>query len=94
LHLSDDDTIVLVDPIVNRFDDILMEIANKILKASSFKPILNQNGGSFKPILNQNAEAFHSSGRTRFPRDNGFHQFFVLKLGGIPFLLCRKILPI
>ena len=53
LHLRDDDTIALVDPIVKRFDDVLMEIANKILKA-----------GSFEPILNPNAGAFHSSGRT------------------------------
>ena len=35
---------------------------------------------------------FHSSGRFRIPKDNGFHQFFALKLGGILFLLCRKIL--
>jgi hypothetical protein len=54
LHLRDDDTITLVDPIVNRFDEILMGIANKILKAGLFEPILNQNPGSFEPILNQN----------------------------------------
>jgi hypothetical protein len=34
---------------------------------------------------------FHSSGRTGIPKINGFHQFFALKLGGILFLLCRKI---
>jgi len=75
LHLRDDDTIALVDPIVNRFDDVLMEIANKISKDGSFKPILNQNAGSFKPILNQNVGAFHSSSRTRTPIDNVFINF-------------------
>jgi hypothetical protein len=65
---------------MNRFDDELMKFANKIFKAGSFKPILKQNVGTF-----------HSSSLTRIPRDNGFHQFFVLKLGGIPFLLCRKM---
>ena len=33
MHLPDDGTIVLVDLMVNRFDDVLIEIANKILKA-------------------------------------------------------------
>jgi len=71
-----------------------MEIATKILKAGSFNPILNQNAGSFNPILSQNVGTFHTSDRTGIPRDNGLHQFFVLKLGGIPFLLCRKMLRI
>ena len=93
LHLRDDDTIVLVDPIVNRLD-VLMEIANKILKAGSFEPISNQNIGSFKPISNPNVGTFHSSGRARIPGENGFHHFFVLKLGAIPLLLCRKMLRI
>ena len=77
---------------MNRFDDVLMEIATKILKAGSFNPILNQNAGSFNQILSQNVGIFHTSGRTGIARDNGFHQFIVLKSGGIPFLLGRKIL--
>jgi hypothetical protein len=63
LLLRDDDTTVLVDPIVNRFDDVLMEIANKILKAghlnqSQTKILVHSNRSQTKMLGHFIAAAF------------------------------------